>query len=201
MNYRPTYAMAFASALALVMALGTAKPAAAADMIGKCELTGTKGAIPINPAIPGQLHVEVNLPAPGWWNGDTPDSIADGYEYCMSANIAYRAGLGKVKVVNVAWDALVAPWKSNRPASVFKPAGCLECRMTGYQGRIGIYEILLMTPGLRKLIVPGADLARIRELAYREGMKPLRISGALKVVAGLTTLEEVLRTAPSPSQG
>jgi polar amino acid transport system substrate-binding protein len=108
MNYRQTYAMAFASALALVMALGTAKPAVAADMIGNCELTGAKGSIPFNPAIPGQLTVEVNLPAPGWWNGDTPDSIKDGYEYCMAANIAYRAGLDKVKVVNVAWDALVA---------------------------------------------------------------------------------------------
>ena len=99
------------------------------------------------------------------------------------------------------WDMLVSPWKIARPEQTFHAVGCVECRMTGYQGRIGIYEILLMTPGLRKLIVPGADLARIRELAYREGMKPLRISGALKVVAGLTTLEEVLRTAPSASQG
>jgi polar amino acid transport system substrate-binding protein len=81
---------------------------ASADMIGNCELTGTKGSIPMTPAEAGRLTVEVNLPAPGWWNGDTPDTIKDGYEYCMSANIANRAGLGTVKVVNVAWDALVA---------------------------------------------------------------------------------------------
>ncbi|HKB60257.1 MAG TPA: GspE/PulE family protein [Gallionellaceae bacterium] len=99
------------------------------------------------------------------------------------------------------WDMLVSPRKIARPEQTYHAVGCLECRMTGYQGRIGIYEILLMTPGLRKLVVPGADLARIRDLAYREGMKPLRISGALKVMAGLTTLEEVLRTAPSASQG
>lgn len=90
-----------------VLALGFAQPAAA-DMIGNCELTGQKGQFPLTPAVAGQLTVEVNLPSPGWWNGDTPDTIKDGYEYCMAANIAYRAGLDKVAVTNVAWDALVA---------------------------------------------------------------------------------------------
>ncbi|MBX6321547.1 MAG: amino acid ABC transporter substrate-binding protein [Rhodospirillaceae bacterium] len=85
-----------------------ASTAFAADMIGNCELTGKKGEFPFTPARPGQLTVEVNLPAPGWWNGDTPETIKDGYEYCMAANIAHRAGLDKVAVVNVAWDALVA---------------------------------------------------------------------------------------------
>ncbi len=96
------------SVAAIVLALGLARPVAAADMIGNCEMTGTKGQFPLTPAVPGQLTVEVNLPSPGWWNGDTPDTIKDGYEYCMAANIAYRAGLDKVQVVNVAWDALVA---------------------------------------------------------------------------------------------
>jgi polar amino acid transport system substrate-binding protein len=92
----------------VVLALGLARPAAAADMIGNCEMTGQKGSFPFTPAVAGQFTVEVNLPAPGWWNGDTPDSIKDGYEYCMAANIAYRGGLDKVAVTNVAWDALVA---------------------------------------------------------------------------------------------
>jgi polar amino acid transport system substrate-binding protein len=87
--------------------------ASAADMIGNCELTGTKGETPITPAIAGQLTVETNLPGPGWYNGDTPDTIKDGYEYCMAANIAYRAGLDKLKIVNVAWDALVAGQTKN----------------------------------------------------------------------------------------
>jgi len=94
------------------------------------------------------------------------------------------------------WDALVNPWKTSRPQQLYHSVGCLECRMTGYQGRIGIYELMLMSPELRKLIGPDADLAKIRELAYREGMKPLRISGALKAASGLTTLEEVMRVAP-----
>jgi general secretion pathway protein E len=99
------------------------------------------------------------------------------------------------------WNSLVAPWKATRPAQLQRPQGCLECRMTGYSGRIGIYEILLMSPELRKLINAETDIAALREQANREGMKPLRISGALKVAAGQTTLDEVMKTAPPPNQG
>jgi general secretion pathway protein E len=99
------------------------------------------------------------------------------------------------------WNGLVAPWKATRPTQLQRPQGCLECRMTGYSGRIGIYEILLMSPELRKLITDTTDIAALREQANREGMKPLRISGALKVASGLTTLDEVLKTAPPPDQG
>ena len=74
--------------------------------------------------------------------------------------------------------------------------GCLECRMTGYLGRIGLYEIMLMTPALRKLITHDADDRAIRDLAFRDGMKPLRVSGAMKVAAGLTTADEVIKVAP-----
>ena len=68
--------------------------------------------------------------------------------------------------------------------------------MTGYSGRIGIYEILLNSPELRKMVRPNADLAQLRDLACREGMRPLRISGALKVAQGLTSLDEVVKVAP-----
>ena len=95
--------------LAAAAAIALAGPAAAADMIGNCELSGTKGAIPIEaPAKAGQLTVEVSLPAPIWWNGDTPEAIKDGMEYCMAAEIAWRAGYDKLEVVNVGWDALIA---------------------------------------------------------------------------------------------
>jgi general secretion pathway protein E len=95
-----------------------------------------------------------------------------------------------------AWEGLVAPWKANRPAAVYKPVGCLDCRMTGFVGRVGIYETLLCTSALKEIISATGDLAKIREQSYREGMKPLRISGAMKVAAGYTTIEEVLKTAP-----
>jgi len=97
---------------------------------------------------------------------------------------------------HAAWDALVAPWKSNRPPHVYKAVGCLECRMTGFQGRVGIYEVLLFSSELKTLVAGGADLNKLREIGFKEGMKPLRISGAMKVAAGLTTIEEVLKVAP-----
>lgn len=95
--------------LAAVALVALSLPASAANMIGNCEVTGEKGAIPIaSPAKPGQLTVEVSLPAPIWWNGDSPESIKDGMEYCMAAEIAWRAGYDKLEVVNVGWDALIA---------------------------------------------------------------------------------------------
>jgi polar amino acid transport system substrate-binding protein len=88
---------------------GEMKEAQASDAkIGNCELVGPKGSIPIaNPAKAGQLTVEVSLPAPTWWNGDTPEAIKDGMEYCLAAEIAYRAGFEKMEVINVGWDPLV----------------------------------------------------------------------------------------------
>jgi general secretion pathway protein E len=100
-----------------------------------------------------------------------------------------------------AWDALVAPWKSNRPTHVYRPVGCLECRMTGFMGRVGIYEVLVFSPEIKKLAGEKVDLAMIRDQAFKEGMKPLRISGAMKVGSGLTTIEEVLKVAPPVRDG
>jgi general secretion pathway protein E len=97
---------------------------------------------------------------------------------------------------HAAWDALVAPWKSNRPTHVYKAVGCLECRMTGFSGRVGIYEVLIFSSELKTLVAGGADLEKLRDIGFKEGMKPLRISGAMKVGAGHTTIEEVLKVAP-----
>ncbi|MCX9155514.1 GspE/PulE family protein [Niveibacterium sp. 24ML] len=99
------------------------------------------------------------------------------------------------------WDALVAPFRANRPPQIHRPVGCLECRMTGYTGRMGLYEILLMNPALRKLITRDADIAALREQAYRDGMRPLRVSGAIKIASGVTTLDEVLKVAPQANEG
>lgn len=86
-----------------------ATTASAADKIGNCELTGVKGSAPIAaPAVPGQLTVAVSLPAPVWWNGDTADAIKDGMEYCLAAEIAWRAGYDKLKVVAVDFVPLVS---------------------------------------------------------------------------------------------
>jgi general secretion pathway protein E len=95
-----------------------------------------------------------------------------------------------------AWRSLVAPWKSAEPTQIWQPVGCLECRMTGYTGRVGVYEILVNSPEIRRLIKPVTEIPKLREQAFREGMRPLRISGALKVALGSTSLEEVIKVAP-----
>jgi len=95
------------------------------------------------------------------------------------------------------WQALVQPWKPRKPNAVYLPGGCLECRNTGYYGRAGIYEVLTLTPGLKALVRPDVDVAAIRKQALKDGMKTLRISGAQKVMAGLTTVEEVYKVAPA----
>jgi general secretion pathway protein E len=94
------------------------------------------------------------------------------------------------------WRAITAPWRADKPTQVMAPVGCVECRMTGYRGRMGLYEVMLMSPALRKLVTHAADDAKIREQAYKEGMKPLRVSGAMKVAAGFTTADEVVKVAP-----
>jgi len=68
--------------------------------------------------------------------------------------------------------------------------------MTGYMGRVGIYETLIFSSAIKALVADKADLAVLREQAFKEGMKPLRISGAMKVGSGLTTVDEALKVAP-----
>lgn len=93
------------------------------------------------------------------------------------------------------WETLVKPWQIARTPAISKPVGCLECRETGYRGRTGIFEILVLTPTLRKLIKAETDIAAVRAQAIKEGMTPLHICGAQKVCMGLTTVEEVFRVA------
>ena len=94
------------------------------------------------------------------------------------------------------WRAITSPWRAEKPAQVMAPVGCVECRMTGYRGRIGLYEVMLMTPAIRKLVTAEADDSAIRDQAYKDGMKPLRVSGAMKVAAGWTTADEVVKVVP-----
>jgi general secretion pathway protein E len=95
------------------------------------------------------------------------------------------------------WRKCMLPFKANPPSKVFKPMGCLECRQTGFLGRVGLYEILRVTSELKRIVTAENDLAQITNQACRDGMRPLRVAGALKVAAGLTTFDEVLKVAPA----
>lgn len=96
------------------------------------------------------------------------------------------------------WKSLTHPWKIPKPNKVYNAVGCLDCRMTGYKGRNGIYEMLTITPAIKKLINQEANLRKIKEMAYQEGMQPLMLNGLEKVFAGTTTIEELLKVAPPP---
>ncbi|KRA17149.1 GspE/PulE family protein [Lysobacter sp. Root604] len=76
------------------------------------------------------------------------------------------------------------------------PVGCLECRRTGYLGRVGLYELLPITPALRRMIRPDLDLAAFNRAAAAEGVRSLRVAAAEKVALGLTTIPEVVSVLP-----
>ena len=89
------------------------------------------------------------------------------------------------------------PWSAKAPEFIYQPVGCLECRNTGYKGRAGLYEVMPMSDTLAGLIQVQTDMAQLRRQAMKDGMRNLRLSGAQKVAAGLTTIEEVLRVTPN----
>jgi len=95
-----------------------------------------------------------------------------------------------------AWQLLTKPFRAKAPAKVYAPQGCLECRDTGYMGRMGIYEILPMTHKVKARVRSDSDIEEIRKAGFGEGMRTLRLSGAQKVGAGQTTIAEVLRVCP-----
>ncbi|MBV1876241.1 MAG: GspE/PulE family protein [Pseudomonadales bacterium] len=94
------------------------------------------------------------------------------------------------------WQMLTTPWKMHLPRVMYHPVGCLECRDTGYRGREGIYELLPLTDKVKGHVASDVEIGKLRLTAMKEGMKTLRLSGALKVAAGRTTVAEVLRVAP-----
>lgn len=100
------------------------------------------------------------------------------------------------EVPDAEWAALTKGWKIRKPEKAFGPVGCLECRNTGFRGRVGVYEMLNMTPELKELIAANAGLGAIRKAAAKSGMRSLRLRGAQKVAEGITTAEEVLRVTP-----
>ena len=69
--------------------------------------------------------------------------------------------------------------------------------MTGYRGRAGLYELLTVTDAARHAIHPVTDATKLRHQSLADGLRPLRLAGAMKVAEGLTTLDEVLRATPA----
>ena len=94
------------------------------------------------------------------------------------------------------WQALIGPWRMAVPEGAQRAIGCSRCRDTGYCGRAGVYEVLLLSDGVKACIGANTDFTALRRQACKEGMRSLRLGGARQIAAGLTTLEEVLRVTP-----
>lgn len=77
----------------------------------------------------------------------------------------------------------------------YEPVGCAECENIGYKGRVGIYEILEITPAIKKLIIDGASATIINDIAITDGMISLEQDGIIKALNGRTSLAEVYSAA------
>jgi type IV pilus assembly protein PilB len=80
-----------------------------------------------------------------------------------------------------------------RGLQFMKGTGCETCNGTGYKGRAGLYEVMALSPELRRMILRGASVAELRDQAVSEGMLTLRMDGMKKIERGVTTLEEVVK--------
>ena len=95
-----------------------------------------------------------------------------------------------------ALDASVRPWKITGAFRPYRPVGCVDCRMTGFLGRTGLYELMTISEAFKERLNSAPTSDALRRQAVADGMRPLRLAGALRVAEGLTTLEEVLTATP-----
>ena len=91
----------------------------------------------------------------------------------------------------------VKPWSINAEYRGYRPVGCLDCRMTGYRGRVGIYELLTVSEAFKELVHEKPDMDALRAQAIKDGMRPLRLAGSLRVADGSTTISELLAATPA----
>ncbi|OUL98876.1 GspE/PulE family protein [Variovorax sp. JS1663] len=90
----------------------------------------------------------------------------------------------------------VKPWQITGSVRAYKPVGCVDCRMTGYRGRMGLYELLTISEPFKTLVNKEPNVGALRRQGVADGMRPLRLAGALRVAEGLTTVDEVLSATP-----
>ena len=104
---------------------------------------------------------------------------------CKKCREAYAATPEELKEIGVR--------PPERPVKVYRVKGCADCNFTGYRGRVGIFELMLIDDDLRSLVSQNIDSKTIKQAAIRKGMRTLRGDGALKVLQGITSSAEVLR--------
>jgi general secretion pathway protein E len=95
-----------------------------------------------------------------------------------------------------ALDDIVKPWKITGTWQPYRPVGCVDCRMTGFLGRMGLYELLTVSEAFKEQVMKEPAIPSLKRQAIADGMRPLRLAGALRVAEGLSTMEEVLSATP-----
>ena len=91
---------------------------------------------------------------------------------------------------------LVKPWKLSGGYKPYRPVGCVDCRMTGFMGRMGLYELLQVSEAFKSRVSNEPNIDSLKRQAIADGMRPLRLAGAMKVAEGQTVIEEVLSSTP-----
>ncbi len=104
---------------------------------------------------------------------------------CENCKEVYKPSADLMAVLNV---------QDAKETKIYKGIGCDRCRMTGYKGRIALYEVMVVSDKMRDMIIEGISSSNMKKVAIEEGMETLRQSGTKKVLEGLTTPEEVLAT-------
>jgi general secretion pathway protein E len=94
------------------------------------------------------------------------------------------------------FDDVIKPWQASGNYAPYKPVGCIDCRMTGFKGRMGLYELMVVSEAFKEKVNREPGMDALRRQAVVDGMRPLRVAGAMRVAEGLTTLEEVLSCTP-----
>lgn len=160
MHLKRTFALTAASALALSLAAcgsgssSSSSSASGGTNFGDCKVTSKKGSISLKPAQAGTLTVETTLPAQGWWNGTTPQSIKSGYEYCLAANLANMAGLKSVTVKNVSFAQLVAGRTNNFDLAL------AEISITPERAKVVDFSRPYFDSNIGVLVQKGADVTQ-----------------------------------------
>jgi type II secretory ATPase GspE/PulE/Tfp pilus assembly ATPase PilB-like protein len=106
---------------------------------------------------------------------------------CKKAHLATPEELAEIGV------------RTQQRVQIFQPNGCPKCGQTGYHGRKGIFELMLVDDDIRALVTQNVDSKTIKKLAVSKGMSTLRGDGARKVLQGMTSIEEVIRATEEES--
>ncbi|WP_214326386.1 ABC transporter substrate-binding protein [Nonomuraea sediminis] len=138
---------------------------ASGDSYGNCKVSGKRGEFKLNPVVADTLSVQGDLPSPGWWNGDTVAQIKDGYEYCMAANIAYRAGLSKLAIENTPFDALVSGRTQNFDMAL------AEISITDERKKVVNFSAPYFASNIGVMIKNGTDASAANIKKLRLGVK------------------------------